>query len=321
MSSVTDRYSATISDAEAQARIGARVPNSPTAVVERLQEIAELRGETSDAFKAVSGKEHTNASPNTQANYAIQARGGEAGLNKNDAENFAAKNAGTGGAITAIKQHERDDAAKKAALLKAGLINSAGNVADTLDDVRAGIFDGISNGTISLKAGNVRADGNGILRYHDKDGQTHELRPQDQAEMDHVDQSCSAGITTGAQEMNAYMRGETDDVPQSLKDMVPEGQSVEGLTRDDYEVMIREQLPAHIHQGILSNQPLQSPLNLEFTPGMFNTAAADGQPLSTPVKALTDSYKPAALGIENGQPTPASIPTPTSTPKLETLDM
>ncbi len=293
MSSVTDRYEATITDAEAQARLAALVPNDPAAVNKRLNEIEGLRSKTITAFDKVNGEYFD----------------GTAGFTN-------AQNTATG-------KHRDKEKADQAAAAKSGARSFAGAVEDSIAQARNMnffIFDGISKGSIGLRAGNVKANNEGILQYHDEDGQAHDLRPQDQAEMDHVDQTCSAGITTGAQEMNAYMRGETDDVPQSLKDMVPEGQNIEGLTRDDYEVMIREQLPAHIHQGILSNQPLQYPLHVEYTPGMFNTAAG-GQPLSTSVNALSASFTPPAMGETTNSPAQSNAPTPTSTPKLETLDM
>lgn len=95
----------------------------------------------------------------------------------------------------------------------------------------------------------------GIMRLADENGQTREATLGEKLTLEDNSQACSVGITQDEIDMNNYIRGETSEPPEVLRQLAEE-RGITDPTMQDYRDLIRNEFPLHVGVRVLSDTPL-----------------------------------------------------------------
>jgi hypothetical protein len=98
-----------------------------------------------------------------------------------------------------------------------------------------------------------------MVRGEGPDAELREMRIGEKNQIEDTSQMNTGYVTQDEVEMNAYLRGETDVLPEALKDLAEKnGHVAEDVSRDEFQDMVTEGLPANIALRVNDNVPLVS---------------------------------------------------------------
>ena len=209
---------------------------------------------------------------------------------------FEAQAGWNGAALTADAAFKK----QKEEALAAKTANGARAMARSFDPIQINTNSFLNN----IKLDNnyfvdIREDGILMVRGDGEGSPLREATLDEKIQLEDQSQACSVGLTSDELEMNAYLNGQTDIIPDSLRQMAEDiGVAPESLTRDDYQDMILEKYAdsPHIAMRIVSSDTLTtSPLDINggLLPSSFSTVpAAEG---GIAANNLQSSWAGAAL--------------------------
>ena len=191
-------------------------------------------------------------------------------------------------AHTAIHKNDksRDTLSRDARVLRQASESNAANIS----------FD-ISR--LDLTSSIVSIAHNGILQIGGRDATLDEKMV-----LEENSQACSVGVTQTELDIEEFLAGRTNEVPEALQQMAEE-RGITNPSMEDYQNMVREEFPVHISSRMIggginftNSQSLLPPLAADFS-----SVSADG-PMSAPTEPLF-STQASAL-----QSTPIIAPAP-----------
>jgi hypothetical protein len=98
-----------------------------------------------------------------------------------------------------------------------------------------------------------------MVRGEGPDSELREMRVGEKNQIEDTSKMNTGYVTQDEVEMNAYLRGETDVIPTTLKDLAEKnGRLAEDVSRYEFKDMVREEFPANIALRINDNVPLVS---------------------------------------------------------------
>ncbi len=145
---------------------------------------------------------------------------------------------------------------------------------------------------------------NGIMQIKGEDGEHRNATLEEKIILEDNSDACSIALTQNEIDMNNYMNGKTDVLPEALKNLAEEQElNPNALSREDYNVMIAEKFPAHVANRILESNNIESGINI----GSPNASPITANPASFNGLQLGDAFKLNATGLPQ-----APLSTPTS---------
>lgn len=152
---------------------------------------------------------------------------------------------------------------------------------------------------LTLSSDSITIAANGILQI---DGR--EATLEEKMVLEENSGACSVGVTQTELDIEEFLAGRTNEVPEALQEMAEE-RGITNPSMEDYQDMVREEFPIHISSRMISGginfndpQSLLPQLSSDFS-----TVTADG-PMSTPAADLSAESLLPPKPVELPQSTP-----------------